>query len=94
MAAALAAVRGFDNFTVDNDPYGEHDFGCVAVSEEKVFWKIDYYDLTLCYGSNDPADPAQTARIITIMLAMSTSAIDALRPQIRSQAPKCHRNSD
>jgi len=69
MVDALAAVRGFDVFTVDNDPYGEHDFGCVAVHEEKVIWKIDYYDSTLCYGSNDPADPAQTTRVITIMLA-------------------------
>lgn len=69
MAAALAAVRSFDTFTTDNDPYGEHDFGCVAVGEERVFWKIDYYDTTLCYGSNDPADPAQTTRVITIMLA-------------------------
>jgi hypothetical protein len=69
MAAALAAVRGFDAFTIENDPYGEHDFGCVTVGEEKVFWKIDYYDPTLCYGSNDPADPAKTARVITIMLA-------------------------
>jgi len=69
MAAALAAVRNFAAFTVDNDPYGEHDFGCVTVGDEKVFWKIDYYDTTLCYGSNDPADPAKTTRIITIMLA-------------------------
>lgn len=69
MAAALAAVRSFDAFTVNNDPYGEHDFGCVAVGGEKVFWKIDYYDTTLCYGSNDPADPEQTTRVITIMLA-------------------------
>jgi hypothetical protein len=69
VAAALAAVRSFDAFTVDNDPYGEHDFGCMTVGEEKVFWKIDYYDTTLCYGSDDPADPAQTTRVITIMLA-------------------------
>ncbi|HEY1612076.1 MAG TPA: DUF3768 domain-containing protein [Rhizomicrobium sp.] len=69
VAAALAAVRSFNTFTIDNDPYGEHDFGCVTVGEEKVFWKIDYYDTTLCYGSNDPADPAQTTRVLTIMLA-------------------------
>ena len=41
MAAALAAVRGFDAFTIENDPYGEHDFGCFTLGEEKVFWKID-----------------------------------------------------
>jgi hypothetical protein len=48
---------------------GQINFGCVTVGEEKVFWKIDYYEPTLCYGSNDSADPTQTARVITIMLA-------------------------
>jgi hypothetical protein len=68
-AKALAEVRGFDAFTPDNDPYGEHDFGSIIVADEKLFWKIDYYDLTLHFGSNDPSDSAQTARVLTIMLA-------------------------
>jgi len=67
--AAIAAVRGFDQFTPDNDPYGEHDFGSFEIASDKLFWKIDYYDLTLEFGSNDPADPAQTKRVLTIMLA-------------------------
>jgi hypothetical protein len=67
--AALAAVRSFAAFTPDNDPYGEHDFGCITVGDEKLIWKIDYYDLSLQYGSKNPADPAQTARVMTIMLA-------------------------
>ncbi|HTV29502.1 MAG TPA: DUF3768 domain-containing protein [Xanthobacteraceae bacterium] len=67
--AALAAVRSFKDFNADNDPYGEHDFGSFGIGEHKLFWKIDYYDHTLCYGSNDPADEAQTKRVLTIMLA-------------------------
>jgi hypothetical protein len=67
--AALAFVRSFSTFTPDNDPYGEHDFGSFEIGEQRLFWKIDYYDLTLCYGSNDPADVAQTRRVLTIMLA-------------------------
>jgi hypothetical protein len=35
----------------------------------KLFWKIDYYDKALEYGSDDPADPGQTTRVLTIMLA-------------------------
>ncbi|MCP5386899.1 MAG: DUF3768 domain-containing protein [Novosphingobium sp.] len=27
-----------------------------------------YYDPSLTYGSDDPADPAQTTRVLTVML--------------------------
>ncbi len=69
VTAALAAVKAFEDFTPDNDPYGEHDFGSFEIGEERLFWKIDYYDLTLRFGSKNPADPAQTKRVLTIMLA-------------------------
>lgn len=63
------AVETFDAFTYDNDPHGEHDFGKVTVDGHECFWKIDYYDKALEYGSEDPADPKQTTRVLTIMLA-------------------------
>lgn len=65
----LAAVRQFADFSADNDPYGEHDFGSLSYSGHKVFWKIDCYDQCLEYGSPDPADPLVTKRVLTIMLA-------------------------
>jgi hypothetical protein len=68
-AAILEKVRAFDNFTEDNDPHGEHDFGSFDFKGERVFWKIDYYDRACKYGSENPADPTQTTRVLTIMLA-------------------------
>ena len=62
-------VRTFNDFTVDNDPYGEHDFGAVEHNGNKVFFKIDYYAPDLQHGSEDPADPNQTVRVMTLMLS-------------------------
>ena len=64
-------IRSFTDFTEDNDPYGERDFGAVSCDGGgKVFWKIDYYaDASCATGSEDPADPEKCYRILTIMLA-------------------------
>jgi Protein of unknown function (DUF3768) len=68
-AAALQQVAAFDAFTEDNDPHGEHDFGSFEHSGHTIFWKIDLYDKKLEFGSPDPADPAVTTRVLTILLA-------------------------
>jgi hypothetical protein len=68
-AAVLEQVRTFAAFSVDNDPHGEHDFGSFVHSSEKYFWKIDYYDADGVYGSENPADPLVTTRVLTIMRA-------------------------
>lgn len=68
-AAALRRTQGFSDFTEDNDPYGEHDFGSFELGGETFFWKIDYYDITLSQGSEDPSDPKVTTRVLTVMLA-------------------------
>ena len=65
----LEKVRTFDAFTDDNDPHGEHDFGSIDETGVRCFWKIDYYDRATEMGSPDPADPAVTTRVLTIMLA-------------------------
>lgn len=37
----VRAIQGYDAFSPDNDPYGEHDFGSIAFDGAKIFWKID-----------------------------------------------------
>jgi hypothetical protein len=68
-AAALCKVAEFKEFTKDNDPHGEHDFGSFELVNRKFFWKIDYYDERFESGSEDPADPQKTTRVLTVMLA-------------------------
>lgn len=68
-ANVIQAVRNFDDFSSDNDPYKEHDCASLTVAGEKVIWKIDYYDRDLQFASEDPADESITSRIMTIMLA-------------------------
>jgi hypothetical protein len=69
LADLLDLVRAFDRFTPDNDPYGEHDFGAIELSGDRYFFKIDYYDLSKTAASPDPANPAVTQRVMTIMRA-------------------------
>ncbi len=68
-AQILAAVAAFDAFTADNDPHGEHDCAILNWQDHKVMFKIDYYDPTLQYHSDDPTDPDRTVRVMTVMLA-------------------------
>lgn len=68
--AIVQAVIDFSAFTPENDPYGEHDFGVIRLPGLKsAYWKIDYYDPSLTYGSEDASDLTQTHRVLTIMLA-------------------------
>ena len=70
-AAILDRVFAFCDFTPDNDPYDEHDFGSFEHAGKTIFWKIDYYDRArkFGFGSPDPANEAVTTRVLTVLLA-------------------------
>jgi hypothetical protein len=65
----VQVIATFDDFCCANDPHGEHDFGAFEFDGTPVMFKIDYYDKDLIFQSPDPANPAVTERIITIMRA-------------------------
>ena len=69
VVAVYDAVKSFVAFDEENDPHHEHDFGSFEHAGAMLFFKIDYYDEKLKYGSEDPADPHRTTRVMTIMLA-------------------------
>ena len=66
--AAVDAMRTFQDFNPANDPYGEHDGARFVAEGYEFFFKIDYFNLDLTAGSEDPSDPSITARILTLML--------------------------
>jgi hypothetical protein len=68
-ARVILAVQSFSNFTRDNEPHGEHDFGTFEIEGETYFFKLDYYALDMDNGSEDVADPNVTTRVLTIMRA-------------------------
>jgi len=63
LAEVMSTVDKFDG---DNDPHHEHDMAFFEVKGERYFFKVDYYDKSLEYRSEDPSDPTLTARVLTI----------------------------
>ena len=65
-AEALVQVTKFSEFSADNDPHDEHDFGSFNLVGRKFFWKIDLYEEPDVKDTN--GDPVVN-RVLTIMLA-------------------------
>lgn len=64
----LGKIAAFSDFTPENDPHAERDSGTLEHNGQTILWKIDYYDQTREYGSENPADPSITCRVMTLML--------------------------
>ncbi len=68
-AELLRAVRDYDTFDRGIDPHGHRDMGSFEFEGTACLWKIDYYDRELSAGSDNPADPFETVRVLTILRA-------------------------
>ncbi len=64
---AQIAVAAFSEFTEHNDPYGDHTFGAVTVADKTVWFKIDLYDESYSFGTDDALDDARTRRVLTLL---------------------------
>jgi hypothetical protein len=62
-------MEEFEDFTPDNDPHGEHDFGIIKMWGESFYWKIDYCEQGSgqMYGSEDPSSAQNTRRVLSLM---------------------------
>lgn len=69
VAEIMLKVSRFNDFTLANDPYEEHDYGRFEHQGKEILWKIDYYDKDYKFASENPADVTKTNRVLTIMLA-------------------------
>lgn len=68
-ARALSAMRAYDDFTDESDPFHEHELGTFELDGHRFCWRIEAFDKSLRYGSDDPNDPDKTCRVLTLMLA-------------------------
>lgn len=68
-SSLMKSITQFADFSEDNDPHGEHDFGCVELNGAKFYWKIDYYDTQYEGLSPNPLDQSVTRRVMTVMRA-------------------------
>ncbi|MEB3219683.1 MAG: DUF3768 domain-containing protein [Nostocales cyanobacterium 94392] len=67
----IQAVKQFNDFNENNDPWKEHDMGKIELFNENFFFKIDYFDrnnYSQGIGSEEPANVDKTFRVMTIML--------------------------
>lgn len=65
----VQAVQTYKNFTRDNDPYGEDDFGIINWEGAEYFWEIVCYDKSLQHLAAHPEDCKKTTRVLTLMRA-------------------------
>jgi hypothetical protein len=73
LAQLLERVRAFDEFTPDNDPYGEHDFGTIKLKGQIYFFKVDYYAPDMDGGSEDPAGRYRCDVLRNVMTILNSS---------------------
>lgn len=64
-AEVLAALRQYSFRPEDG---AERARGELTVRRQPIRFVIDYYDRSLEWGSENPADPAVTTRVLTVML--------------------------
>jgi len=61
-------IARYKRFTAANDPKRERRSGAFDLGEERIVWKIDYYDKVSRALTDDASDPEKTTRLLIVML--------------------------
>ena len=62
-------LQDFSDFNPQNDPTGERKSGEIIIDNSIYKWRIDYLDSSMTMLSDNPSDPNQTARILSLFRA-------------------------
>jgi hypothetical protein len=62
-------LHEFSDFNQQNDPSSERKSGELRMDDVTYIWKIDYLDLSMTMLSDNPRDPNQTARVLSLLRA-------------------------
>lgn len=71
VAELAAQIRIFSALSEWKPPEGDRsecDLSYLQIDGLNLMFKVDYYAPGLKWGSEDPSDPQQTIRVITVML--------------------------
>jgi hypothetical protein len=66
-AEVFKRVMEYDKFDEEADLHDWHEMGVIEVAGEKVWFKIDLYDLNMEFGTEDPSNLDKTRRVLTIL---------------------------
>ena len=71
MMDIMKAVRTYNDWCEEKDPYGEHDYGSFEMNGETYIWKIEYYDPSYTYGVYESVrnNTKECKRLLTILPA-------------------------
>ncbi|NIH77351.1 hypothetical protein FHV99_004603 [Ochrobactrum sp. P20RRXII] len=67
-------LAAYDNFVPDNDPHGEHDYGCFDFAfegeDKQIMWKFEYFaNGDLAHGAEDPSDLQNSYYVLSIFFS-------------------------
>lgn len=81
VTASLSIIRelykrlaDYDNFVPDNDPHGEHDYGCFDFTfegeDKQIMWKFEYFaNGDLAHGAENPSDLQNSYYVLSIFFS-------------------------